>query len=464
MADVVKTALLAIPTGRDETCPGWERLLYAAWREERRDPSLSLQFVEAALKEETSTVGRAKACFLKAKLHIEGFGKLQFGLSWLIQALNNGRQCTIRKAEVDEPKTTLLTPIEVSGWVFHLCRTLFFVGCSSCSLMVASSFTSKLFPDAWTNADKSVMTCTCSAAVSQDLLDQVCQATHQAPNKYHYGTLLHAMIVMTTSGTSDMLCTCSASITKWLPDRRRQLFRQFNAEIRYATVIERLLPFPSRTPRSSFHQITLLGDSHILPAAWHSFAGSAGQPLQLRPQLVMGLKAWHFNPALTTSRERDILTCKLPTLPTATPILVSAGEIDLREEGPIANLPAYFNVHRPSKYESRADAIAATMAAFLAGLRALQAQVQAPVVVQSVRPPPRTTAHLSLISTIIEQWNEHLIAAVAELEGVECMHLAALGERVENNLILREEFDILDGFHLNRNYLHLLEAWWCDHM
>ena len=438
--EAVSSALRAVPKGRDDGCPGWERLLHAAWREERRHPEISLQLVEAVLTSfgTDSTVAMAKACFLKAKLHIEGCGNLHTGLLWLSQALSNASQCIIRNAQDGEPKATLLTPLEVSGWVFHLCRTLFFVGCESCSLIVAEAFTSQQFPAAWPIADKvqpAAAACSNHECVLQSDLTSICKAASLTTNKYHLGTLLHSLIVMSTSRL-DLLPACAASVLEWLPLRRQDLSRQFNAEIRYATVIERLLPFPS-TSSTPTVRVTLLGDSHILPAAWHVFQDNTGITVQLQPQLVMGLKAWHFNPALITSRERDILACTLPLLPKGCPLLVSAGEIDLREEGPIANLPAYFHASRPAKYASTAEALDATMAAFVTGLVALQGQVEAMVVVQAVRPPPRSTAHLELISGLVQLWNSRLMVAVAELEHVACMHLPDLGERVDGNVVLR---------------------------
>jgi hypothetical protein len=199
----------------------------------------------------------------------------------------------------------------------------------------------------------------------------------------------------------------------------------------------------------------------------------------------MGLKAWHFNPALTTSRERDILARTLPSLSKGCPVIVSAGEIDLREDGPIANLPAYCHASRPAKYASTTEALEATMEAFVSGLVALQEHVDATVVVQSVRPPPRSTSHLELICSLVQQWNANLMAAVAELEHITCMHLPELGESLDGSIVLRydvidgacahaasfiamamhcrEEYDIQDGFHLNRAYLPLLEAWWLNH-
>jgi hypothetical protein len=132
----------------------------------------------------------------------------------------------------------------------------------------------------------------------------------------------------------------------------------FFRQVRFAVVIDRLVPFPLPHPDAD-DVVYLLGDSHILPLAWAtvdsghggltagSIDGAAGsarggggsakasgaKKLQFVPRLSIGVKAWHFNVSITGSREREIYLRQAASIPTGSVVVVSAGEIDLRDEG-----------------------------------------------------------------------------------------------------------------------------------
>jgi hypothetical protein len=125
----------------------------------------------------------------------------------------------------------------------------------------------------------------------------------------------------------------------------------FFRQVRFAVVIDRLVPFPLPEPDAD-DVVYLLGDSHILPLAWAtidsgnggSAEASGAKKLKFVPRLSIGVKAWHFNVSITGSREREIYLRQAASIPTGSVVVVSAGEIDLRDEGDtllLHKLPTY---------------------------------------------------------------------------------------------------------------------------
>ena len=227
------------------------------------------------------------------------------------------------------------------------------------------------------------------------------EAAAAAPsaNKYHRAMLLHALVLLAVHDAEAMVAV-GACVEQWFEEHRQAMWNQFNAEIRFARVVRLLSPF-TQTPSPNaagptavvtaaaatiaavHHPINAaadlplesgtacmtvysLGESHTLPLAWQLLV-SGGRAFRVVPRLVIGLKAWHFNTRLATSRERGILVRHAQTIPRGSTVIVCAGEIDLREAGVIAMLPDHWGEHRPPKYSSPREALAITLAAFFDG-------------------------------------------------------------------------------------------------
>lgn len=512
-------------------------LVAAAWREERRDPAVAVCLAAEAAEAAAAAVAAAngegaavqvaaqhvpdcshlqqqrqrqqrvhdeqqhaakhiirRSFFLFGKLMVEAFVEFDKGALLLSRSLGT----SVPPSAAPTPTTTH-TPAEQRklvdeelGIAFHLTRAYYDNYRYAEAWDVLAKWTRNHFPEAWAGAswgdggagdggDREDGT---EGAAARDQPNQ----PSTEPSKYHRAMLLHACVVAAVHQPS-AAGAISACIAGWIEAHRDVMWRQFNAEIRFATVIQRLLPMapgppaaadgPTTSSAAPCPAVYTLGESHTLPLVWQTLhlGGDLGSR-QVLPRLVIGLKAWHFNPALTLCRERGILLAHAASIPPRSTIIICAGEIDLREAGAIAMLPQHWGEHRPKKYSSSSAAIKVTVDAFFGGLRALRdAGEQHRLLLHPVRPPP-AGHHAPECHGLIVAWNNAVAAACEEADNAGITQLdffdKLCAEPSDNPLAdaeaeaeatqsggfpaLRPDFHIGDGFHLNRLYLPLVAA------
>lgn len=265
-------------------------------------------------------------------------------------------------------------------------------------------------------------------------------------------------------------------ISGWLEKHRSQMARQFDAELRFADLIMRLSPFPSPERPVVSRRIFALGDSHSLTLAWSQLT-IRGTNYFIEPRLSIGLKAWHFNPVLVRSREHHILLRHAQSIPAGSTVLVFAGEIDLRHDGPLFQSPRFKN--RSFKYESSSAGVVFTVNAFVKGLVALADSCQHHYVVLPVRPPSESSPS-AYARGVIPVWNAQLAKQIAEVsspnvvyaghscstalcrdpegaysvieacEVAEDLEEILFSESSNKHLLLDPELDLGDCTHMNR--------------
>ena len=195
----------------------------------------------------------------------------------------------------------------------------------------------------------------------------------------------------------------------------------------------------------------------------------------------LGLKAWHFSPALLLNREREIMLRHAASIPRRSVVVVCAGEIDLREDGVVAMLPQHFGQSKLPKYASSDEALEATVVGFCAGLEQLRSSKDHRwVFVHPVRPVPRSYvgSNGAVCARLVRRWNARLKELLSPLDRVELLDffeelcctgvgceacgsdahaVDAVGGATPDGERLCARFDIQDGVHLNRNYLPLVK-------
>lgn len=482
-------------------------LVGAAWREERRDPAVAICLAAEAVevaemavcllvqcqnREPPHTAAAAAAeaqhvvrrsCFIFGKILVEAFADFDRGATLLEHAL---------AANVSTPAPVSLPAAEQRrregeevGIAFHLTRALYDNYRYADAWAVLVRWTRPLFPHAWADVSlpaphhqQHLIEQTGGSPTTSSSADRTATAS-----KYHRAMLLHGCVLAAVfrPGAARAVSHCIAS---WIDEHKEVMWRQFNAEIRFATVIQRLLPMVPMVPvgetssrggaalAGADDPIYALGESHTLPLVWQTLdlAGTLGSR-QVLPRLVIGLKAWHFNPELAQCRERGILLSHAASIPPRSTIVVCAGEIDLREAGVIAMLPHHWGEHRPKKYASSSIAIAATIDAFFGGLRELRdSGNHRKLLLHPVRPPPRGY-HAAECHELTVQWNDAVAAACADPANSRISQLDFFDSLIDNDEqhaadqgaqppapALRPDFHIGDGFHLNRQYLPLVAA------
>ncbi|EDQ88630.1 uncharacterized protein MONBRDRAFT_9031 [Monosiga brevicollis MX1] len=427
LASVIAAARLAIPSRRDASAPAWERLLYAAWREERRRPDLTRALAEAAAQEAAtlSPVGLAKSHFLLGKVAAEAGGDAGVGIVHICTALRAAAFQTILVRPTDtQPRSLVLTQLEVCGWLYHLSRLLHNQGQNRTALAIQRGATERLFPSSWPPGDARGNDAEGSPTLKllhvrewwQPVMDA---ASSAEPNKYHQGMLLHAFVLQSVTAPAAAQHMAPA-IAHLLDQHRAQLIRQYSAEVRYAVCLARLLPWPKTELATK--ALYLLGDSHILPMAWTSVPVCPPGHVVMHPRLAMGVKAWHFTPNLPRpSIHRATLLAAAASIPADSIVIVSAGEIDLREDGTIVASPKHFGPHRPPKYPDLESAIAATLQGFVAGLQDLQCQHGwRQILLHPVRPipPSHSSPDGRRLHHVIQQWNDSLAQRVQSIPGI----------------------------------------------
>ena len=515
----------------EEAAAGVKRatlLVAAAWREERRDPAVAIclaaEAVEAAGLAEPQSNGDdepehavRRSSFIFGKLLIEAFVQFDLGAMLLEHALGTTASALPLTAAEQRRRRD-----EEVGIAFHLSRALYDNYRYDECWNVLVSRTQQHFPDAWTDSPSGAAQLKSaplllnrpSSGTDLETTTTIITPTPTAPalapapapapapalpapapapapalvSKYHRAMLLHGCVLAAVFRPA-AASAVSSCIAAWIDAHRDVMWRQFNAEIRFATVIQRLLPMEPPVVAGDLantEPIYALGESHTLPLIWQTLdlGGTLGSR-QVLPRLVIGLKAWHFNPELVHCRERGILLSHASSIPPKSTIIVCAGEIDLREAGAIAMLPQYWGEHRPKKYASPEKAIAATVEAFFAGLRTLRdLGDHRHLLVHPVRPPPRDY-HAAECHGLTVQWNEAVAAAAADPVNARIALLDFFDSLCDDPPdppaptvvatpvpaqapasvmpvaplpVLRPDFHIGDGFHLNRKYLPLVAS------
>eukprot|EP00041_Stephanoeca_diplocostata_P022596 m.541112 g.541112 ORF g.541112 m.541112 type:complete len:698 (-) comp22105_c0_seq13:52-2145(-) len=610
--------LLDFPS--DRIAESAAKLLKLAWREQKRDPRLSVELANECRLQANECMKRSstslndghdekgaadtgiaayapdaqgiyvRALFFIGKALVEQFCLFDDGIRFLAAAVGINRHGWRTRSG--------------AGEVFHLTRALYFGTYYAEAMTLLQHINHRMFPTAWrvsapARAPGSMSPAPVGGAATGVVVEEVktlapdtgpmwdldqilhtqlgslpCDTTanvhgipgqapvdvqrgseynHATPagdtqvDSYHCAMLLHAFVLAAVCAPQH-IGAMHACISTWLPTRYSDMWRQHNAEVRFANLILRLAPFPyqpsgidntsrrtdSETNANSANpvlpcdctghvyplpeKVYLLGESHTLPLAWArvcrctttkpptSACGDGcdcigtGRSMLLVPRLVIGLKAWHFNPDLSQSREREILRRHARTIPPHSTVVVCAGEIDLREEGVVAMLPKYFNTARPPKYASSSIALDATVSAFCRGLCEIRDASNARcILVHPVRPvPPSSDADPTACGSfaLIDEWNTRVRQHVVDLDRIRFLDFADnlkahsngpppsgadtptpqnTGSRTHSGKsadrsgeqpaqrFLDKTYDIGDGVHLNRVYLpifatHLLQA------
>ncbi len=219
----------------------------------------------------------------------------------------------------------------------------------------------------------------------------------------------------------------------------------------YACVAALLRDFPVAAPPAQAAPpaggpIYLLGDSHVLPAAWRRVPLDGVQRL-LVPALVTGVKAWHLRPGCRfyPAAQWAAVAARLPDGAT---VVAAVGEIDCRE-GLLASMAR-------GRYDSMQAAAAATAALLVAELQRLARTRRFQIFVHPVPPV------LDVTRPMVRLFNAALRDAVratsapgsAPAARLRWLELEAPLLSDDGGKLLPEY--ALDGTHLSPRYTELL--------
>ena len=226
----------------------------------------------------------------------------------------------------------------------------------------------------------------------------------------------------------------------------------------YACVVALLRDYPVAAPPAppapgappAPPPVYLLGDSHVLAAAWRRVP-LGGQQRLLVPALVTGVKAWHLRPGCRFYPAKH-WAAAAARLPDGAAVVASVGEIDCRE--------GLLHAVARGRYDSLPAAAAATAALLVAELQRLAAQRRFAMYVHPVPPV------LDVTRPVVLLFNAALRDAVratasAATPGTACLRWLELQAALLDdgagggNGGLRPEY-ALDGTHLSPRYVELL--------
>ena len=227
----------------------------------------------------------------------------------------------------------------------------------------------------------------------------------------------------------------------------------------YACVAALLRDYPLAAPPAPPPQgappapppVYLLGDSHVLAAAWRRVP-LGGQQRVLVPALVTGVKAWHLRPGCRFYPAKHWASAAA-RLPDGAAVVACAGEIDCRE--------GLLHAVARGRYDSLPAAAAATAALLVAELQRLAAQRRFILYVHPVPPV------LDVTRPVVRLFNAALRDAVratsaapapARLRWLELQAPLLADEQAGGSGGgggLRPEY-ALDGTHLSPRYVELL--------
>jgi len=196
--------------------------------------------------------------------------------------------------------------------------------------------------------------------------------------------------------------------------------------------------------------IYLLGDSHVLAAAWRRVP-LRGASRVLVPQLVTGVKAWHLRPGCRFYPAAQ-WAAAAQRLPDACAVVAVVGEIDCRE-GLLASVAR-------GRYDSLEAAARATAALLVAELQRLARSRRFEVYVHPV------PAALDVTRPLVQLFNAALREAVLATAAADKAAAAPAAPRLrwlelqpallsDDGAALRPEY-ALDGTHLSPRYVELL--------
>jgi tetratricopeptide (TPR) repeat protein len=184
--------------------------------------------------------------------------------------------------------------------------------------------------------------------------------------------------------------------------------------------------------------IYVVGDSHVLPLAWHQWRGRL-----FYPKLTTGCKIWHLRKSSHFYPKHNFLNA-IESIPAGAAVLMVIGEIDCRDGFPVS-------VSR-GRYDNIPQACAFTIKIYLKLLRQLVEQRGFRIYIHPVSPA------LDPTRSIVAIFNQLLADSIRRLSLTHSVYWLDFHSELltDDQQHLRPEC-YLDGTHLHPNYLPCLD-------
>jgi hypothetical protein len=199
-----------------------------------------------------------------------------------------------------------------------------------------------------------------------------------------------------------------------------------------------LLPTIKQPVNYALKPIYFIGDSHSLPASWHTIHYK-GEERLIVPKLVTGVKCWHLRPSSTFFTKKTMESV-MKNIPSGATVVFSVGEIDCRE--------SINQVVEACKYDTHEEAVDRCVSIYLA---AVERMIEGKNLEVYIHPVPPT---FDLSRPIAQHFNMLLKAKLENNSTIRYLDFSSrlLGSKGEFNLLYA-----LDGLHMHPAYLPLLE-------
>lgn len=265
---------------------------------------------------------------------------------------------------------------------------------------------------------------------------------------------LHAAAELTNKVVGPMVAGLPADVPL-----HKTLIRNEAAYYACAAQLMTSAPPPPYNADAAAKPIYLVGDSHVMPAAWRHVT-LRGEKRLLVPALVTGCKAWHLRPegSFYPKKQFDSIVASLPK---GAKVMALLGEIDCRE--------ALTSAVERLKYESLEEAAAATAAVYVQALRDVARKKSAEMLVHPVPPV------LDATRQVVLAFNAAIAADIAKLGPAQQQQGEAAGAATGGVVrwldfegrLLQSKGDggsgladglEFDGVHMSPKYLSVLDA------
>jgi len=212
-----------------------------------------------------------------------------------------------------------------------------------------------------------------------------------------------------------------------------------NEQAYYSCISNIYATLPPTTASLTLPKIYMIGDSHVLPAAWRTVKGNNGNQFCINPVLVTGLKIWHLRKE-SQFYTKSSYQNSLKTIPQGATCIFTLGEIDCRE--------GVEKAVQTCKYDSRDEAMKHLVDIYVKCLLDVKKTKKGKIFVHPVSPVLKETFNS------VSSFNQHLKNRI--LKTPKLMWLEFVDDLVSENDVLKKEYEF-DGTHLHPNYVALLE-------
>eukprot|EP01118_Nematostelium_gracile_P000934 TRINITY_DN10927_c0_g1_i2.p1 TRINITY_DN10927_c0_g1~~TRINITY_DN10927_c0_g1_i2.p1 ORF type:complete len:351 (-),score=80.05 TRINITY_DN10927_c0_g1_i2:70-1122(-) len=263
---------------------------------------------------------------------------------------------------------------------------------------------------------------------------------------FDYGLELMAIILTFLENPQKLSQVLSEHYTKlddWLTMVRNEIG---STEEAFASVIARVDGTLDLEHIDNMKCIHVIGESHIIPICWRK-VHLQGQTFVLKPNLVMGLKAFYFD-AKFNSREKQILKEHQKKVPKNSLVIICCGEVDCRPH------TGMLSAIERGKYPDIESAAESTSISFVNGALQWKKDASITIAIHPIRPPSFRSSEEE--KNRIQCLNRSIKKKVEDLNDTSIFVLDLKGLEDQNGF-LKEEYNSGDEVHLNHLYVSLLE-------